>query len=73
MASSEQDKRRISILDTLEPSFYDQLYNQTVIKNLAGPGKQPLTYILSKHFRVMFLDGDSQAVQRLHLVNFLYK
>lgn len=54
-------------------SFYDLLYQQTTIDTLAGPGKQPLVGILSKHFKLMFFDRENIDAQRLHLINFLYR
>ena len=56
-----------------ELSFYDRLYDQSVISTLAHKGNQPFAELLSKQFRLMFLDRKDKELQRAHLVNFLHR
>lgn len=61
------------ISEEASPSFYELISNKEIISNLVGAGKQPLVDVLSKHFRIIFIDGDNVEPQRIHLVNFLYR
>lgn len=54
-------------------SFYDQLYNKNIISVLANQGNQPFAELLSKQFRLMFLQANEREPQRAHLVNFLHR
>ncbi len=56
-----------------ELSFYDRLYDQNVISTLAHKGNQPFAELLSKQFRLIFLDSKDRELQRTHLVNFLHR
>ena len=62
-------------LDSKRPelSFYDRLYDQSVITTLAHKGNQPFAELLSKQFRLIFLDSKDRELQRVHLVNFLHR
>jgi hypothetical protein len=56
-----------------ELSFYDRLYDQSVISTLAHKGNQPFAELLSQQFRLIFLDRKDRELQRTHLVNFLHR
>lgn len=69
MLSSERNDSK----KTPELSFYDRLYDQNVISTLAHKGNQPFAELLSKQFRLIFLDSKDRELQRTHLVNFLHR